>query len=387
MAFRWFKNFLDSKQKDIVSVQQGAALDKTNAMAECYVREIAFYSCVNLIADILSECEFRTFSNFNEIKGDEYYRWNYAPNINESKNAFVKDLITKYYENNEVLVVKTLFDDLIVADGYTANEYAGKNTEFSNVYKGSDYSPKYTFLQNEVFFLRGSEKAMRPLVNGLYSAYQKLLDCTMFAYELERGNHALLHVDTAIYGSVEEQQKMANFYNTRFKSFAEAENAVFPLFDGTSLEEYRTKSGSSTTTRDMRAMFDDVFDFTARAFNIPPVLLAGQVAGTDAAMEQFLTFTIDPLANAIQTEINRKLYGKENVLKGNYLQIDTKNIRHLDVANAPASLEKLIESGIYSVNEVRTMLGEQAINEDWANKHFLTKNYTGIEEAQKEGAK
>lgn len=42
-------------------------------------------------------------------------------------------------------------------------------------------------------------------------------------------------------------------------------------------------------------------------------------------------------------------------------------------ANA-VNVEKLVGSGVFSINEVLRAAGLPAISEDWADKHYLTKN-------------
>ena len=66
-------------------------------------------------------------------------------------------------------------------------------------------------------------------------------------------------------------------------------------------------------------------------------------------------------------------------MKGNYLKIDTGNIKHIDVIGKAAAIDKLIASGVYCVNEIRIMLGQPVIDETWAWEHFITKNYAGFE--------
>lgn len=133
------------------------------------------------------------------------------------------------------------------------------------------------------------------------------------------------------------------------------------------------------TTRDIRAMIDDVTDFTARAYGIPPVLLSGSVQNVDSATDQFLTFCVDPLADALQEEINRKRNGLEGLRRGDFVQFDTGRIKHIDLLDAAGSIDKLVGSGVECVNDIRALLGQPLINEEWAWKHFITKNYAEIE--------
>ena len=81
----------------------------------------------------------------------------------------------------------------------------------------------------------------------------------------------------------------------------------------------------------------------------------------------------------LQEEINRKTYTKEQFLRGNYVQIDTKQIKHIDIFYASTSIDKLISSGVFCVNDILKMLGLPIIDEDWAWEHVLTKNYSPFE--------
>jgi hypothetical protein len=47
-------------------------------------------------------------------------------------------------------------------------------------------------------------------------------------------------------------------------------------------------------------------------------------------------------------------------------------------AVAPA-VANLISSGVKCIDEVREMLGDAPLNNDWSRKHFITKNFEEIE--------
>ena len=48
-----------------------------DAIYEVYLRELAFWTCVNKIAGAIVKCEFQTYRGNKEIKEREYYLWNY----------------------------------------------------------------------------------------------------------------------------------------------------------------------------------------------------------------------------------------------------------------------------------------------------------------------
>lgn len=42
---------------------------------EVQVRELAFNTCVNMIANAVGKCEFKTFQNRKTVQKNEYYLW------------------------------------------------------------------------------------------------------------------------------------------------------------------------------------------------------------------------------------------------------------------------------------------------------------------------
>lgn len=70
----------------------------------------------------------------------------------------------------------------------------------------------------------------------------------------------------------------------------------------------------------------------------------------------------------------RKRYGVDMWKKGNYLQIDTSTVAHFNLFAEAASIEKLVGSGTFTINDIRRAAGQPTINEPWANQFYLTKN-------------
>ena len=129
------------------------------------------------------------------------------------------------------------------------------------------------------------------------------------------------------------------------------------------------------------------FDFTARGVSMPPSLAKGDVQDTSKAVEEMLTFCLDPLAEMLQQEINRKRIGKSGVQKGTRLQINTMRVKHIDMFDIATPADKLISSGIYTVNMLLRALGEPQLSDEWANQHFITKNYSTIQDFLEEQSK
>lgn len=380
-----FFTWLQSKFKD-KSIPLNADKDLFNEYIEIYgdlyIREMAFWSAVNLIAYAVSKCEFKTFIGNKESKGPEYYLWNIEPNKNQNSSAFIHEWIAKLYRNNECLIIEHN-GQLLIADSFSRKKYALYDDVFTQV-TIEDFTFNRSFTQSEVLYFKLSECNMRKVISGLYESYSKMIAYSMKAYQRSKGTKAKFEYNTLPVAGTEERKYFDDLIKNKFKTFLSADSSIIPLGNGQSLNEFKTnKTYSSEGTRDIRAMIDDIFDFTAKGFGIPPALLKGDVQGTKDVVDNLLTFCIDGLTDMFAEEINRKRSGQKAFLEGTYLKIDTGTIKHIDLLSVSTAIDKLISSGAFSVNGVLKLLGEQPIDEPWADKHFITKNYELLEEALK----
>lgn len=376
----WLKEKLGG---EIVPLNGDSALidEYASLVGDIYIREMAFWSAVNLVANAVSKCEIKTFLERKEVKWREYYLWNLEPNKNQNSSVFLHKLIAKLYRNNECLVIEQN-GQLLVADDFMRKPYALYDDVFTQV-QVEDYTFNRSFLQSEVLYFRLNEENIRKLINGLYESYSKLLVYSMKAYKRSRGTKGIFKYETLPSGGTPEREAFDKLVNEKFGKWLSGDNAVLPLGKGQEFKELEKKTYSSESTRDIRALVDDVFDFTARAFGIPPALLKGDVQDTSKAVDQLLTFCVDPLVDMLQEEINRKRNGYAGFSQGNYLKIDTKSIKHVDLLSVATAIDKLIGSGSFCVNDIRKAVGDEPIDEEWANQHFITKNYETVENALK----
>jgi HK97 family phage portal protein len=345
---------------------------------EIYIRELAFWNTINIISNAVSKCEFKTYVNGKETKGAEYYLWNVEPNANQNSSGFIHKWISTLYRKNECLIIE-YNGQLLVADSFTKTPYALYEDTFTQVtVKGFTFNK--TFYQSEVLYWQLCEKDMREVINVLYTSYSKLIFYTMKAYQKSRGTKGVYNYESLPVAGTPERAAFDSLINEKFKKFMDSSDAIIPLGKGQQFQEVGSKTYANESTRDIRALIDDISDFTAKAYGVPPALTRGDVQGVSNAVDQLLTFCIDPLVDMLQEEINRKRVGKAEFLKGTKVQIDTKSIKHIDLLSVATSIEKLISSGCFCINDIRKAIGEEPIDAEWANQYFMTKNFATVEE-------
>lgn len=346
------------------------------AAQEFQLRDLSFWICANMIANAVGRCEFRTFRGNREIREREHYLWNVEPNVNQNSTAFLHKLVAKLLVDGEALVISTRqregYDALVVADAWLQNgDYPSRQNEYTNVQVG-DVSYEKTFREREVLHLRLNHINVKPVLDGLYGAYWRLISAAMKRYEWDKGQHWKVHVGQLASGAEDFTENFSRMIEQQVKTFLDSNGAILPEFDGYAYTNEGGKSGVELA--DIQAQMKDVLGFTAKALQIPAVLVDGSIQGTEDAQGRFLTGCIDPICDQLQEEINRKRYGYERMQAGDYLRVDTSSIRHFDMFANAANVEKLVGSGAFTINDILRSAGLPTIPEPWADDHYMTKN-------------
>ena len=381
MAFNFFR-FLRPKS-GTTACREITCKELSEAAEEIQIRELCFWICVDMIANAIGRCEFRTFVDGKEIKGKEYYLWNIEPNTNQNSTAFLHKLIAKLCSENEALILtvgsRAGMEMLAVADTWERPmEYPIKKQEYRGVTVG-EVSYSKTFTENEVMHLRLNDRNIKPVIDGMYDAYWRMAEAAMKDYAWRKGKHWKVHVGQVQEGEEGWQENFQAMISKMVKPFFESRSAVLTEFDGYKYEDMSGDSGQGDT-RDIKAMVEDIFDFTARAMLIPAVLVNGKIEGTEDANKRFLTNCIDPICDQLQEEITRKRYGYEQWERGTYIKVDSSSILHFDMFAEAPNVEKLVGSGAYTINDLHRAANQPEIPEPWADQHYMTKNIAAMSE-------
>lgn len=377
--FKWLTRKTSQPAGKIVEIDCQEMLE---AAQDFYIRDLCFQSCVDMIANAIGRCEFRTYRNNEEVREFEYYMLNIEPNVNQNSTEFWHKVIFKLYAENEVLIISTKTRDgrdcLVCADSWTnGDQYPVKQNEYSNVQVGS-FTYTKTFREKDVIHLKLNEVDIKPVLDGLFLSYSKLLEAAKTYYITSKGTHMKVHINQISQAQDGWEDAFKKMLEKTVVPFLKSQAGVLPEFDG---YDYSVLNfGSSTQSDEVRKLTEDIFNMTARAFLIPVVLINGNVEGTADANKRFLTYVIDPLCDQIQEELNRKRYGYESWRSGSYVRVDSSSIIHFDVFENASNIEKVVGSGVFSLNDVLRAANQTAIPEDWANRHYMTLNISAMGE-------
>jgi HK97 family phage portal protein len=369
----FFQKTTNENGKEVITV--AAAVEANQQIA---IEEMAIFSCVNLLAGIISKCEFKTYIDFKPVKRDEYFLWNYEPNRNQNSVQLIQEFIARLLLNNEALMVE-VGGQLHVAESYQHEEYALKDDMFFGVTCNS-YSFSRPFSMPEVIFVRLNNSDIKQTMRGLYALYSKAIGEAFDKYQSSGGKSGILHINGAARGSPTFEADLEKLMNDRFRRFFSSKNAVLPLFDGYEYAPQTSEAAKKTTNEvsDIKSLTEQAFGRAANAFKIAPQLLRGDVTNVNDAINATLTFAVDPIIRQLEVEIVRKRYGNKAMQTGNYLRIDTTRIKHVDVFEVAEKADKLIAARLYNPNEMRDKIGDERIPQPWADEYVLTKNYEAV---------
>lgn len=360
-------------------------------MAVLELERVAIQTGVGYLAAAVSQSDFRTFLDGQEVKKKEHYLWNISPNDNQNSTQFLQDLVGTLVYNNEVLIVEGKSGKLYIADSFIREEDGTRKDWFTGItIRGEPFPDKPA---SAVMYLELHNEDVRPLLSKLCHQYETIIQEAMNGYQKTNADKGILVIDTPKGGKIgDEYEKIRkDLLGNRFRDFFSAKNAVLPLYAGHSYTPHTRSVRNTSEVTDIKNMSDEVYNRVGQALRIPPTILRGEVANNERAFEQFMQMGVRPICNMLTEEITRKRYGLEGYTAGSYVMVDPSNVELGGVFNAADKIDKLISCGVFSVDEVRGKAGEPLLGTPEAQAHYITKNYQELgisEESQsgKEGA-
>lgn len=334
------------------------------------------FTIIDLIATLTAKSTFAVTDTNGELKkADMWVLLNYKPNKNQNAYEFWHEVVAKLLFYGEVLILQKK-DQLIIADSFTKEENVLIDSVFSEVKRGNfTFNGKYGSSKVLYFKMRNTDINM--LLQGIYDTYEKLLGSATKKYFRAGYEKGTLEISAVARGAQDFEEKFKILMEEYFKSYFSDGNAVLPLFEG-----YTYKPGTAESTKkysneitDVVKIFEEALARAAQAFKVPVSLVRGDVAGIKDAYNILLSNCIDPIARTITCGCTAAWYEFSEIAQGAGITMQTKNIKHIDIFDIASGFDKLIASGAISINEGRDEIGYSRINEEWADEHFITKNY------------
>lgn len=332
-----------------------------------YLKGLAVDKSLEFLARSFASSEFHYLKDGKRVVNRWSRLLNLAPNLDESAPMFWQRVIYRLLLKNEVLIVLSDDNQLLIADGYTRRASALYEDVFEGVaVKG--YQFKRRFPMSEVIFLQYNNNHLMNYVDGLFKDYETLYHKLNETIARNNQIRSTLGVNASARLDDEVVKKMKSYAEGLLKSFQSKSVAIVPLTSGIEYKELTNTTGTSYISveelKRLRRQFDDEI---AEMIGIPTALLHGEMANLENSQELFYTYCLRPLLKKVSSELTAKITRHSNEVI-EVLGIDRPSI--FDLAN---SIDKLIASGAFNRNEVRKALYYEEI--PGGDVFVMTKNY------------
>lgn len=346
------------------------------ATHRAYLKRMALETCINFIGRTISQSDFRIIKDKKLQLNDWHYLLNIRPNTDQSAADFWQDFVYKLIHENEVLVILSDENDLLIADDFTRDEYAVYPDIFRDV-TVKDYTFKRTFRMDEVIHITYNNEKLTKFMNGMFDDYANLFSRMM---EVSLRNYQIrgtVGIDSSQSLDEKNQSKLQKFIDKLFSSFRNNSIALVPKLKGFEYNEVASGDGNGQSIEELTKLKKSLIDDVANILGIPNALIHGELSDYETSIKAYVKFCISPLLKKIQDELNAKLLTKGEFISGN--KIEVKFVAFSSIFDIAESVDKLVASGGFTRNELRKEAGYEEADDPELDKFVITKNYQSAE--------
>ena len=351
-------------------------------MSRIQLAALAEEKAVNMIANAIAKSEIVLSTGHERRKDSTYYRLNIRPNNNQTGTDFWYSVTRKLLKEGDAVIVRMADGMYYLAESYSASTHVLFQKFYTNVTitDGIDVvSLDRAFYADDVIHLRHSNSRLRMFRDNVLGAYNDAVNALnqmvtvastprfkfkvaanmSFRTKDTSGKDVVLTIDQVI---------------AKLKNQIEDKNInIIRETEGTSLEYMDVKS--SIPSNELKNMAAEINDQCAMAYDIPIDVFTGKITEKSDATNEFITYAVQPVAEIISDSLNSKLVGESDYVKGERAFVWLARFKHTDVIDSANNLDKLRGIG-FNFDEIRDMVGYEALNTEWSQARALTKNYS-----------
>lgn len=341
---------------------------------------VAMEKAEGMISKAIAKSEIVISDGHDQVHDDTYYRLNVQPNDAQCGTDFWGSVSKRLLKEGECLVV-IVGGKLYVATNWTMNNLVllPKTYTGVSITDGTDeISLNRGFSADEVLHIKYDNRKIRAYMARSMKKYDDALSAATEMVKIAATAKFKWKLDANL--SFRERkadgtEKLLTADNVADKLKRQLEDKGIQIIreqTGTSLEYMSIDS--KVTASDMRTIAEAIDEETAKAYDIPLSVFNGNVTEKSDATNEFITFAVQPIAEAITDAMNAKLIGQDAYVRGERAYIWLARFKHADLLDAANSLDKLRGIG-FNLDEIREAVGYPALNTDFSTSRALTKNY------------
>lgn len=353
--------------------------------ARSYLKIMAKNTVLDFVARTMSTLEVK-FKNKNSTADWEYIL-NVRPNSDMSAATFWEKFFYRLLDDNEVLVIFTKDNQLLIADDFSRTEHAVYDDVFTGV-TVKNYVFQKSFSMSDVIYIEYNNDKLERFTKGLFDDYSELFGRIL---EIAMRNNQIrgsVTIDSS-QGMNEEvgkdgktrTERLQGYVNKIYEAFKTKSVAIVAKVKNIDYEEYTNKQGVSNQSLDeLNKMKTSLIDDIANAIGVPTALIYGEKAELDSNIQAFRKLCITPLMKKLQDELMAKIITKQEYNNGERIKVS--KVLPRSIIEDATQIDKVVSSASFFRDEVREEYDYEPLPNGEGKKLVMTKNY---EETSKGG--
>ena len=313
-----------------------------------------------------------------------HHRWNVKPNPYQNAQEFKRKFIRQMLIDGESLIVQEGAPDyyLHIADSYTEervslNEIVYRDIEVDGISFGDKPA-------DEVYMLKYKNEKVSKWIRQLDDNYVDLFNRLVEIQKLQSQLRIYPKFKTMGSKNGDSQAKFMEFLKSFQTAVEEKQVVIAPTQDDYDINENKSafKGFNIDEVSKMEAIY---LSNVCRLYGISPTLFNGELADIEQHRDDFIRF-VHSVMQIVSTEINSKYFAEgEKEYSEKQVRLILFFMEYNSALDASKDIEKAIGSGVYTINDVLEMQGRDKVDDEHADRRFLTRNIGTIEEADLKG--
>lgn len=374
-----FDFFIQKKDREIQSYLDLIAID----IKKMKLSKMAIEKAVGMIAKAVAKSEFIVQRKDGREKDHIYWILNIKPNPNETATDFWIQVVRKLLIETEC-VICFIGDHLYIVDAFTSDDKVMLPQTYKNIVltaNGNSTRIDRTFTANEIIHLRAGNEKIKRYLEKVLTLYDSIIDAMAAAKKLSSTPKFALDMGTNTMPVIrkkgtdgQEIRLTIDDHKANIKELLESDSIEI-LTNTNGLKIEQIKIDLAVTSEDFVKLAKEIFTECAFAFDIPKAVFLGEITEKADSTNEFITYAVNWIVEVLNDSLNAKLVGEADYLKGERIWIDMSRYKHVDIIESAANLDKLRCIG-FNLDEIREMVGWEALNTEFSQERVITKNYT-----------
>lgn len=349
--------------------------------ARAYLKIMAKNTVLDFVARTMSTLEVK-FKN-KDGTADWEYILNVRPNNDMSAATFWEKFFYRLMDDNEVLVIFTEDNQLLIADDFSRTEYAVYDDVFTGV-TVKNYVFQKSFNMSDVIYIEYNNDKLDRFTKGLFEDYSELfgriIEIAMRNNQI-RGSVSINATATANEKKDENgktrTEKLQEYVDKIYQAFKTKSVAIVAKVKNIDYEEYTNKQGVSNQSLDeLNKMKTSLIDDVANAIGVPTALIYGEKAELDSNLQAFRKLCLAPLMKKLQDELMAKIITKKEYKSGERIKVS--KVLPVSILENATQIDKIVSSGTFLRDEVREVTDYDPLPNGEGQQLIMTKNYEKV---------